>query len=221
MIVRMDGHLAERSDHSVTLNVGGIHHEVFVAAGVLRDMEALQEGEAVSLVIYHYVQSDPSRSIPVLIGFKNKIEREFFEKFITVSGIGPRAALKALSVAIPQIATAIDQGDRAFLKTLPGVGDQRAREIIAKLEGKVGKFALIRDGGARGETPPKTDLEEEAMQVLLQLQYRKDEAQKMLERALGSKSGIQSVEELLNEVYRQKMVSPAREGDSASGASVS
>jgi len=56
----------------------------------------------------------------VLIGFLNDIEKDFFQIFITVSGIGPRAALKALNKPISQIAKAIDEGDLVFLRFLTG-----------------------------------------------------------------------------------------------------
>ena len=204
MITKIEGKFTECSENSVTLDVRGFHYEIFVPLSILKNMGEKVSGDSVSFVIYHYVQSDPSRSIPTLIGFTNKVEREFFEKFITVSGVGPKAALKALSVPISQIANAIDSGDQAFLKTLPGVGDQRAREIIAKLQGKVGRFGLIQDEGAGVTHSLKTDFKVEALEVLSQLQYRKDEAQHMIQRALEANKNIKSVEDLLNEVYQQK-----------------
>jgi Holliday junction DNA helicase RuvA len=205
MITRIEGMLGEFGDNSVTINCGGIHYEVFVPVNVLKSLQASTPGQPVSLVTYHYAQVDPSRSVPVLIGFLSKVEREFFEKFITVSGIGPKAAVKALTVPIPQIADAIDAGDRIFLKTLPGVGEQRAREIIAKLQGKVARFGLIRDAASKtGEKMPVGNYKSEVIEVLLQLQYRRDEAERMVERAVAQNPGIKCAEDLLNEVYRQK-----------------
>lgn len=211
MITRIEGILAEIGDTSVCVNCSGIHYEVFVPQNVLKHLRATAAGQPVSLVTYHYSQVDPSRSIPVLIGFLNTVEREFFEKFITVSGIGPKAAAKALTVPISQIADAIDAGDRIFLKTLPGVGEQRAREIIAKLQGKVARFGLIRDGAAKDNRPLVSgNFKTEVMEVLLQLQYRRDEAEKMIERAAAQNPQARSAEDLLNEVYRQKSGAAAR-----------
>jgi Holliday junction DNA helicase RuvA len=205
MITRIQGTIMELGDNSVSLSCGGICYEVFVPANVLKNLASRAPDDSVELVTYHYYQTDPSRSIPVLIGFLNKIEREFFEKFITVSGIGPKAAVKALTVPISQIADAIDAGDRIFLKTLPGVGEQRAREIIAKLQGKVARFGLIREaGGKRADAAGILDFKSEGLEVLLQLQYRREEAQQMIDRALSNNKNIRSAEELLNEVYRQK-----------------
>ena len=210
MITQIEGKLVEYSDGSVTLDVSGLFYEIWVPKSVLKAVEGRPVGESVRLVTYHYVQSDPSRSLPVLIGFSNKIEREFFEKFITVSGIGPKGALRALSIPISQIAQGIDEGDVKFLKTLPGVGEQHAREIVAKLQGKVGRFGLIRDTESGAHPVSRLDdFKDEALSVLLQLQYRRDEAKRMLDRALSNNPNMKTVEELLNEVYRQRSTEPA------------
>ena len=160
---------------------------------------------ALSRFTYHYLQVEPSKGFPFLIGFLNEIEKEFFEKFITVSGIGPKAAVRALKAPISLIARAIDMGDVSFLKSLPGIGEQRAKEIVAKLQGKVGKFGLIQDTiSSPGVLKEKQDIQEEAMGVLLQLQYKKFEAKNMVDEALRRNPDIQTAEDLLNEVYKQK-----------------
>ncbi|MDD5439986.1 MAG: helix-hairpin-helix domain-containing protein, partial [Candidatus Omnitrophica bacterium] len=150
--------------------------------------------------------TDPSRSFPVLIDFLNEVEKEFFEKFITVSGIGPKAACKALTLPISEIAGGIDAGDVRLLKSLPGIGERKAKEIIASLQGKVGKFGLIQDRTAVPLKEIKDDLKEEALGVLLQLQYKRKEAEEMLEKALGRNPSVKTAEELLNEVYRHRAV---------------
>jgi Holliday junction DNA helicase RuvA len=145
---------------------------------------------------------DQSKAIPVLVGFLNDIERDFFEQFITVSGVGPKAACRALSLSFPVIAEAIDKGDMALLKTLPGIGEQKAREIVAKLQGKVGKFCLMKDRASRDLPKIKEDIKEEALNVLVQLQYKKGEAGDMIEKAIRRNPKVSSCEEILNEVYK-------------------
>jgi Holliday junction DNA helicase RuvA len=142
----------------------------------------------------------------MLIGFLNEIEKEFFEIFITVSGIGPRAALKALSEPISLIARAIDEADTNFLKSLPGIGQQRAKEIIAKLQNKVGKFGLIQDGKIKEQVGTTKDIEEEVLAVLMQLEYKKQEASIMIKKALQRCPDIETAEDLLNEVYKQRKI---------------
>ncbi|MBI3990610.1 MAG: Holliday junction branch migration protein RuvA [Candidatus Omnitrophica bacterium] len=203
MISRISGKIKHRGENFLHLEVQGICYEVLVPGCIMQMLDGVITDGAVELVTYHYYQMEPSRSIPVLIGFINEIEREFFEKFITVSGIGPRAAVKALSVPISTIARAIDNGDHALLQTLPGIGPQRAREVIAKLQGKVGKFGLIQDNGLKSVSHEE-NIQEEAIDVLLQLQYKRNEAQEMVKKALQRSPGIKTVEDVLNEVYRER-----------------
>lgn len=142
----------------------------------------------------------------MLIGFFNEVERDFFLDFISVSGIGPRAAVKALNKPISEIAQAIHAGDAAYLKTLPGIGLQRAKEIVAKLQNKVGRFALIQDRSVAVKPKVLTQgFEQEALDVLLQLQYKTNEASAMIEKALERSKNIQTAEELLNEIYKQRI----------------
>jgi len=205
MIARIYGKVTERGTNYLIVDVGGICYEVFLPATVMQRLdESIDNDGKIDLITYHYFQVEPSRSTPVLIGFLNEVEKEFFEAFITVSGIGPRAALKALNKPISSIAQAIDEADIVFLKSLPGIGQQRAREIIAKLQNKVGKFGLIQDGGAKKQEAKSSDIMEEALAVLIQLEYKKSEASGMIKKALERSNNIQTTEELLNEVYKQR-----------------
>jgi Holliday junction DNA helicase RuvA len=157
-------------------------------------------------VTYHYHQIGPSAAYPVLVGFINKVECEFFQNFIKVSGIGPRAAVKALSRPIGEITRAIDAGDVKFLQTLPGIGLQRAKEIVAKLQGKLGRFGLIKDTAVPAAVSAViADFQDEALTVLLQLQYTKQEASVMIEKAMQRSGSITTTESLLNEIYKQKV----------------
>ncbi|MFA5157059.1 MAG: Holliday junction branch migration protein RuvA [Candidatus Omnitrophota bacterium] len=205
MIARISGKIIERGSGFLILEAGGFCYEVLIPQAVMQNIDENVPGEGpVSLITYHYHQVEPSRSIPVLIGFLNEIEKEFFEAFITVSGIGPRAAVRALNKPISLIAQAIDEANIDFLKSLPGIGQQRAKEIVAKLQNKVGKFGLIQDAGRREPGAETRDIQEEAMAVLTQLEYKKSEAQAMVRKALERSPDIETTEELLNEVYKQR-----------------
>jgi Holliday junction DNA helicase RuvA len=204
MISRLAGKIIKKGTDFLLVEVGGIGYEVFLPQTVMQRLNENQDASnQVNLVTYYYHQVEPSRSTPVLIGFINEIERDFFQQFITVSGIGPRAALRALNKPISVIAQAIDEGNINFLKSLPGIGQQRAKEIIAKLQGKVGKFGLIQDKPLIQEQI-KVSIAEDALAVLTQLQYKKSEAKAMVEKALKEAPGITTSEELLNEIYKQK-----------------
>jgi Holliday junction DNA helicase RuvA len=206
MISRITGTVESISENTLVVSTADLSYEISIPTAILRSFDGrLVKDAPITLTTYHYYQTDPSKSIPILIGFANKIEKDFFEKFITVSGVGPKAAVKALSMPIPDIARAIDGGDVPYLKSLPGIGEQRAKEIVAKLQGKMGRFALMQ--GVSG--PPSKDggleaVKTEALEVLLQLQYKKEEAREMIQKAFGRTPGLKTAEEVLNEVYRQK-----------------
>lgn len=206
MIIEIEGRLIRKGDDYVAVDIQGICYQILVAPIILEKLKQRVDKEGkIKLVTYHYMQQDPSKGIPVLIGFLNEVEKDFFEKFITVSGIGPKAALRALSRPISTIARAIDDADMKTLCSLPGIGEQRAREIIAKLQGKVGKYGLIQDKGQAAKPEKKNEVfKEEALEILSQLQYKRNEAQDMIEKALSRAANIASTEALLNEVYRQR-----------------
>ncbi len=214
MIARIAGKLVQKHNQALILNVHGLFYEIMVPTSVMnRIEETTDEQGCVNLVTYHYLQIGPSGGVPVLIGFMNEIERDFFLQFIKVSGIGPRPAVKALTKPISEITRAIHEGNRDYLKTLPGIGMQKAKEIIAKLQGKMGKFGLIQDketASAASEEAPASqrgepDWQEEAMEVLLRLQYKRAEAGEMIRKALGRSGEIRTTEALLNEIYNQKI----------------
>ncbi|MCX5669111.1 MAG: helix-hairpin-helix domain-containing protein [Candidatus Omnitrophica bacterium] len=204
MISRISGRVTEKGSNYLVLDLNGLSYEVFIPACVMQGLDsALGSKGEISLLTYHYYQVEQTKSIPILIGFLNQVEKDFFEIFITVSGIGPRAALKALNKPISLIAKAIDEGDLVSLKSLPGIGEQRAKEIVAKLQNKVGKFGLIQDRTSKQKIADK-NISEEALDVLLQLEYKRNEALEMIKKVLEINSGINSTEELLNLVYKQK-----------------
>jgi len=212
MISRIKGRLVERRDQAVVLEVAGIYYEVLVSDSVMARLDENLDAESrLELITYYYIQIGPSKGNPTLVGFLNEIERDFFLDFIKVSGIGPRAAIKALNQPISAIAQAIAKGEEKFLTALPGIGKQKAREIVAKLQNKVGKYGLIQDDGKTVSSSTVTrDVnveawQEEALEVLLQLQYKKNEAQQMIDKALERNDKISSAEQLLNEIYKQRI----------------
>ena len=202
MINRIRGNIREKKDMSILLDVAHLTYEIAVPPAVMVSLDS----ENTELFVYHYYKMDQSKGVPVLIGFNNEIEKEFFEYFITVSGIGPKAACKALSQPFSLIADWIARADVKMVKSLPGIGERKAKEIIAKLQDKIGKFGLIQDKDNSSETDVKEDVKAEALAVLMQLQYKKNEAKDMIDKAVSRNDKIISSEELLNEVYKQKQV---------------
>jgi len=207
MISKIKGKLVSKTDSKVLVETGGFTYQILVPKTVsLRLDDYIKNGE-IEFIIYHFFQNEEHKFYPILVGFLTELEREFFEKIIKVAGIGPRAALKALNRPISEIARAIEEADINYLKNLPGIGLQRAKNIIAFLQGKVGRFILIKDKveeASPSREKIQKELFEEAEKILLQLQYKKKEAKEMITRAFKANPDIQNLEELLNQIYRQR-----------------
>lgn len=207
MISYIQGTVLERKPAALVVLAGGLGYEVLVPPAVLAAMPNAEEGKEVSLVVYYYLQIDQSRGVPVMIGFRHALEREFFEQFTQVAGIGPRTAVKAIAQPIAMIAAAIEGADMRFLNMLPGIGRQKAKEVIAKLQGKMATYCLL-DGGAVPAATPNAqpsagDLEDEVLAVLLQLQYTRNDALQMIKRAFSSTPAPTTTEEVLALIYKQ------------------
>ena len=207
MISYIRGSLTINTESEVTLWSNGIGYEVMVPATVMKALLKKTDDERrdVTLVTYHYFENNQSRMVPRLIGFTNEVEREFFELFITVADMGPKSAVRALSASFHSIAEAIESGNFKQLVTLPGIGEKKAKQIIATLQGKAGKFALIQDEEIASQPLAKEDIQTDAIEVLLQLGYRRTEAQEMVTRAMESCSAKTS-EELIQAIYEQRLL---------------
>ena len=209
MISYIQGSLAIKSDSEVIIWSSGIGYEIMAPSTVMKALLKKDDEERrdVTLVTYHYYENNQSRMVPRLIGFSNEVEREFFEMFITVANVGPKSAVRALSKSFHVIAEAIEDGNYRELATLPGIGEKKARQIIATLQGKAGKFALIRDEALAAEPLPKEDIQAEAVEVLLQLGYRRSEAQDMVRRAIETSSPeLKTSEELIQAIYELRLM---------------
>ena len=202
MFARISGSLLGRAGETALIQAGGLGYEI-VLPPCIADKIPSDPGALVTLEIYSVLSLDSNTGRFTYYGFTNAIEREFFEALLTVASIGPRSAARAFSQPMSTIASAIDRGDYGFLRSLPGIGQQKARDIVAKLQGKVAKFLLIQDA-----PPPKPtaipDFADEALAVLLQLGYRRAEGEAMIRATLDGEPSINEAETLLAEIYRRK-----------------
>ncbi|HEX3368811.1 MAG TPA: Holliday junction branch migration protein RuvA [Candidatus Cybelea sp.] len=207
MFARISGSLVERSGETAIVEAAGLGYEI-VLPPCIADKLPPRAGERVALEIYAVLNMDGNSGRFTYYGFTNAIEREFFEALLTVSSIGPRSAARAFSLPMSTIAAAIDRGDYALLKTLPGIGQQKARDVVAKLQGKVTKFLLIQDA-PQPEPIAIPDFADEALAVLVQLGYRRAEGEAMVRQTLERKPAIDQAEDLLAEIYRSKSAKDA------------
>ena len=200
MIGYLEGTLLQRYDDRILLLVGGMGYEVLLPAGVIADLAGKALGDPLAMYIYH--QQTERQPKPLLIGFQVEAEKAFFQLLITVADVGPMKALRAMTLPVRDIARAIENRDVGTLQRLPGIGSRTAQKIIASLEGKMGKFALIRPAQSP-MVPEVADIAQPVIEVLVsQLGYKTVEARRMIDDAFRRNPGIATPEALFEEVYR-------------------
>lgn len=207
MIARISGTLVSREENSVVLETGGLGYEILVPHIVGKALETRPLGEPLVLETIYYLSVEQTRATPVLIGFQNAIEKEFFEKLTTVPKIGPRAALGMFARPVSTIARAIETADVVLLQSLPGVGKQKARDLIAALQGKVAKFALMQDSDLErqlGAPPPSHDVAGEATQLLMLLGHKRADAERLVQDAFSAEPSTPDAETLVRVIYRKQ-----------------
>ena len=203
MITYLKGKLLKKEEDRIVVLVNGVGYDVrlpYIVRQTYKRKKAGQDGEEVELFV-SYQQSERQPK-PLLIGFNFEVEREFFEKFIEVEDIGPIKAVRALTMPIPKIARAIEERDVKTLKTLNGIGARTAEKVVASLNGKVGKFALMKEDMIEIPEEPE-DLKRQVQEVLVkQLGHKQSEANRMVDEAIKRKPDVSTAEELFEEVYR-------------------
>lgn len=206
MIARIQGTLASRGDTSVTVDVSGVGYEVLVPAIVAKALEAAPLDSPIVLETIYYLQIDGNRASPVLLGFENTIQKEFFEKLILVPRMGPKSALGMFARPVSTLAVAIETGNTSLLKSLPGVGPQKVRDIIATLQGKLAKFALMQDADLdkRAASVAQSDVADDAIQLLTLLGHKRAEAERMVHEAITSDPNAPDAESLVRVIYRKQ-----------------
>ncbi len=190
MIARLTGRIDALAEGSCIVDVGGVGYLVQAST---RTLAALPQTPAsVQLLIETVVREDAI----LLYGFADPAEREWFRLLTTVQGVGAKVALAILSALSPRdLAGAIAAADRASLTRAAGVGAKLAVRILSELRDKTGampsgaSYAPIVAGGPRGVT-------EDALSALVNLGYRRPEAQPVVARVLsrlGETAGVDAV----------------------------
>jgi Holliday junction DNA helicase RuvA len=200
MIGYIEGKILKIEDERVLVLANQVGYEILLPAFVMQKIGANKVGDEISL--YVYFQQTERQPKPVLIGFNLEAEKEFFQYFISVEDVGPLKAVKALSIPVREVARAIENRDVHSLTQLKGIGKRTAQKIIATLEGKMGKFALIRKEEKK-EIQVVEDFSEQVYEVLIQqLGHKMVNAKRMISDALKRNRDITTPEELFEEVYR-------------------
>lgn len=202
MITRIQGSLTALTDAAATVQVGAFDYQVMIPDFVRRQLQSCI-GSDVALHTVHYLEGNATQGklTPRLVGFQNVVEREFFEMFCSVDGVGVRKALRAMVRPVRDVATLIADQDAKGLATLPGIGPATAERIIAKLRRKMCKFALLAAQRETRDPDVRHDLVEETYQLLLQLGHNESDARRLLDETIASKKKFKDVDAMLHAVY--------------------
>jgi len=202
LITKITGKLVRLQDDRLTLEAIPFEYEILIPEFTRRQLQK-ELNHQISLHTIQYLEGNPmqGRLSPRLIGFLTEVEREFFELFCSVDGVGARKALRAMIRPVREVAAAIEDKDGKALSAMPGIGPATADRIIAKLRRKVPKFALM---VAREETTAdvESDVVSETFEVLLSLGHSESDARRLLDTALESKKKFKDTQALLETIYQ-------------------
>jgi holliday junction DNA helicase RuvA len=203
MISAITGTLQRVSQDRVHLASGPMLYEILVPASDIGQLKSLLSTEITLHTIFD-LEGDATRGglTPRLIGFLRPEDKQFFQLFITVKGIGPKRALRALVQPTGQIAAAIEAKNARYLVELPEIGKRMAELIVAELAGKAAAFALA--GPAYAAISPHSTDESEAIDAAVQLGIPRVEAERLLERARQANPKMIAAESLLREMLRHR-----------------
>lgn len=189
MIAFVTGRIAEKGGSHCVLDVGGVGLRLAMSTGSLAELP--HEGDTVTVFTHLHVREDGLS----LFGFESMKEKALFEHLITVSGVGPKVALAALSSYEPDVLTeAIVSEDVAMVSSIPGVGKKTAQRIILELKEKLGgaDVQARRTGAAAGAAA-------EAREALLGMGFSAAE----ISSALKGAPSDQPASVLVREALRQ------------------
>jgi Holliday junction DNA helicase RuvA len=211
VIASIEGELISAEDGAALVQVGPIAYEVLVPAA---DVPALagQRGSVVRFVTLHYLegQGQGSSFWPRLIGFRSAEDRDFFELFTTVKGIGVRKALRALQRPFAEVAAAIARRDEKALTALPEIGKKMAETIVVELKDKVARYTATAGGGMDAAivggvvagAGALAGAAGDAVIVLVQLGEARPMAERLIERALQVEGAKAAAEVLVAAALR-------------------
>jgi holliday junction DNA helicase RuvA len=204
MITKITGQLAALAENTLTLAIDHFEYEVLIPEFTRRNLQQELRKE-VTLHTIEYLEGNPmqGRMTPRLIGFLSEVEREFFELFCSVDGVGVKKALRAMVQPVKDVATAIEEQDVKFLSSLPGIGPAMSERIVAKLRRQMPKFALMVGQNEPREADVQQDVVAEVYEVLRKLGHAESDARRLLDAALAAKKKYADVQSLLQAIYQQ------------------
>lgn len=193
MIAHLSGKILSKQPNRVVIEAGGVGYDVTIPISSFYDLG--EEGAVASLHIYTHVRED----LISLFGFRTRIEKQIFEKLISVSGIGPKLGIAILSgISSDELILAIQQSDLVKLTRIPGVGKKTAERVALELRDKLTPFAVqpvAREEGA-GEL---AQIKRDVLSALVNLGYPSVLADKAVREVLREARQTHTFETVLRD----------------------
>ena len=205
MISAIAGNLVHVGETSVNIAAAPFDYEVYVGDFTRRQLQP-KINQEIRLHTLDYIEGNAQggRLTPRLIGFLTLPERQFFDLFCSVDGVGVKKALRAMVRPVRELAVLIEEQDSKALSALPGVGPATSERIIAKLRRKMPRFALIvagdelTDGGSQA-----SPVIEETYEALVTLGHSEADARQKIDEAIQSGKKFKDTESLLTAIYQK------------------
>lgn len=204
MIVTIKGKLVRVGETACAIESEPFEYEVLVADYTRRQLQG-RIGDVVRLHTLDYIEGGPQggRMTPRLIGFLTEPERQFFDLFCSVDGVGVKKALRAMVRPVKELATLIEGQDAKGLSALPGIGPATSERVIAKLRRKMPRFALMVDRGTETAVESGSEVVGETFDALLALGHSEADARKLIDEVIDSGKKFKDAESLLTAIYQR------------------
>lgn len=206
MISRIEGQLLTVCEGCAELLLSDNLTFELLVPGADEQQLATCVGRTVSFhtLLYLESQGQGTSFFPRLIGFNSVEQRDFFELFTKVKGIGYRKALRAMQLPFGMIAAAIASRDTTLLVSLPEIGRRTAETIVAELHGKVDRFVEIKPAAASAADSTARRIAMDAVAALVQLGEQRLIAAQLIDRALAADPTLKSADALVAAAFRLK-----------------
>ncbi len=181
MIAHLRGKLIHKEPGRAIVEAAGVGYDVTISVPTFTSLPSV--GVEASLHIYTQVSEDQI----ALFGFMDREEKRLFERLITVSGVGPKLAIKMLSGLSPErTVQAIRAQDHAQLTRIPGVGKKLAERLVVELKDKLEDFAVPPTPSTGVQGPAVDDV----LSALVNLGYQRPAAEKAIEQAVAKDKAL-------------------------------
>ncbi len=192
MIASLSGKISHKQANTIVIDVGGVGYEVSIPLSTFYEIGEV--GSEISLNIFTHVREDALS----LFGFKTLLEKDLFLLLTSVSGIGPKSAITALSgMSAEEMIEAIRQNNLPRLNSIPGIGKKTAERIVIELRDKAAKLSLssATDASSGDSGTAAGSVFEDAVSALVNLGYQRAAAERALSQALkdGTEATVQGL----------------------------